>query len=412
MAAFSPASPPFRSSGWARGRPASSGVTSKRRIVPASSSTTADGPVVVSSSVPSLPWTTQTHSDPRLRRTSAMGVAHLGSNTPISWRAAPAGLASGPSRLKTVRVPSSTRVGPTWRMAPWCRGAMRKPIPASHKASRTSAMSASMVTPRAASRSAEPEREESARLPCLATGTPQPAATSAAAVEMLNVPLASPPVPQVSMVPSGASIFSARARIACAPPVISSTVSPRTRSAIRKPPIWDGVASPAIIASKAARDSFTESAAPLATRPMSALKSVDSVMGVRRPLARSRAGSRPRCPAGAPRVIAGSRRNAMRGNASSNDRSWHSVRDSDYLSAMMDKSRYPHLSPALSAPRGGEGEMAGATCVPPPPCRAVRPAARDRASRRMARSQASGASARRLREMNGRGTGRGGGISP
>ena len=47
-----------------------------------------------------------------------MGAAHLASNTPISWRLAPAGLASGPSRLKTVRVPSSMRVGPTWRMAP------------------------------------------------------------------------------------------------------------------------------------------------------------------------------------------------------------------------------------------------------------------------------------------------------
>ena len=287
MAAFSAASPPFSSSETARGKPASSGVTSKRRIVPPSSSTTADGPVVVSSSVPSLPCTTQTRSEPRLRSTSAMGAAHLASNTPITWRLAPAGFESGPSRLKTVRVPSSTRVGPTWRMAPWCRGAMRKPIPTSHRAARTSVMSASMATPSAASRSAEPEREESARLPCLATGTPQPAATSAAAVEMLKVPFASPPVPQVSMAPSGASMLSARARIACAPPVISSTVSPRTRSAMRKPPICDGVASPAIIASKAARDSSTLSAAPLATRPMSVLKSVESVMEVRSPFARA-----------------------------------------------------------------------------------------------------------------------------
>ena len=235
--------------------------------------------------MPSLPWTTQTRSEPRLRSTSAMGPVHFGSNTPITWRLAPAGFESGPSRLKTVRVPSSTRVGPTWRMAPWCRGAMRKPMLASHKASRTSAMSASMVTPRAASRSAEPEREESARLPCLATGTPQPAATSAAAVEILKVPFASPPVPQVSMAPSGASMLSARARMAWAPPVISSTVSPRTRSAMRKPPICAGVAAPSIIASKAARDSSTVSDAPVATRPMSALKSVESVMEVRSPLA-------------------------------------------------------------------------------------------------------------------------------
>ena len=43
---------------------------------------------------------------------------------------------------------------------------------------------------------------------------------------------------------------------------------------------------------------------------------------------------------------------------------------------------------------------------------AKRAAARDRAPRRMARSQASGASARRLREMNERGTGKGGGACP
>ena len=36
------------------------------------------------------------------------------------------------------------------------------------------------------------------RLPCLATRTPAPAMTSAVAVEMLKVPLVSPPVPQVS----------------------------------------------------------------------------------------------------------------------------------------------------------------------------------------------------------------------
>ena len=53
-------------------------------------------------------------------------------------------------------------------------------------------------TPSASSTSAEPEREEAARLPCLATAQPQAAATSAAVVEMLNVPEPSPPVPAVS----------------------------------------------------------------------------------------------------------------------------------------------------------------------------------------------------------------------
>ena len=41
--------------------------------------------------------------------------------------------------------------------------------------------------------------EEIDRLPCLATGTPAPATTKATQVEILCVPLASPPVPQVSM---------------------------------------------------------------------------------------------------------------------------------------------------------------------------------------------------------------------
>ena len=58
--------------------------------------------------------------------------------------------------------------------------------------------------PRASRTSAEPEREVTARLPCLATmilapaAVPAAAATRAAAVEMLKVPLRSPPVPQVS----------------------------------------------------------------------------------------------------------------------------------------------------------------------------------------------------------------------
>ena len=54
--------------------------------------------------------------------------------------------------------------------------------------------------------SAEPEREEAARLPCLATAQPQAAATSAAVVEMLNVPEPSPPVPAVSTRSSRAGV--------------------------------------------------------------------------------------------------------------------------------------------------------------------------------------------------------------
>ena len=67
-------------------------------------------------------------------------------------------------------------------------------------------------TPRASRTSAEPEREVMERLPCLATLAPAPAATKAAAVEMLKVPEESPPVPQVSTVarPSGRTTRTAR----------------------------------------------------------------------------------------------------------------------------------------------------------------------------------------------------------
>ena len=58
--------------------------------------------------------------------------------------------------------------------------------------------SISIFTPSASSTSADPQRELNERLPCLATRTPAPATTSAAAVETLNVPPPSPPVPQVS----------------------------------------------------------------------------------------------------------------------------------------------------------------------------------------------------------------------
>ena len=53
--------------------------------------------------------------------------------------------------------------------------------------------------PNASNTSAEPTRLDAERLPCLATGMPAAAATNATAVEILNVPAPSPPVPQVSI---------------------------------------------------------------------------------------------------------------------------------------------------------------------------------------------------------------------
>ena len=73
-------------------------------------------PAVVSSSSPE-PCTTQARSEPSRPSTSAIGRTHSGANTPTSWRGALAGLDNGPSRLKIVLVPSSTRAGATWRVA-------------------------------------------------------------------------------------------------------------------------------------------------------------------------------------------------------------------------------------------------------------------------------------------------------
>ena len=81
-----------------------------------------------------------------------------------------------------VRVPSSTRGPAAWRSAAWWRGAMRNTMPARSSTAGSRSSGTSVFTPSAASTSAAPEREDSARLPCLATGTPQPATTSAAAV--------------------------------------------------------------------------------------------------------------------------------------------------------------------------------------------------------------------------------------
>jgi hypothetical protein len=63
------------------------------------------------------------------------------------------------------------------------------------------------------------------------------------------------------------------ARIVVTAPVISSTVSPRTRNAISRPPICDGVASPDIMRSKALAASSRVRLAPVATLAMSDLKS-------------------------------------------------------------------------------------------------------------------------------------------
>src|ERR1041384_6587568 len=152
-------------------------------------------------------------------------------------------------------------------------------MPISHRQRRTTEGSASILTPSAVSTSADPDFDDSARLPCLATGTPDAAATIALAVEMLKLPEPSPPVPQVSIVPGGASIATALARMIRAAPVISSTVSPRTLSAINSAPICDGVALPLMMISNAASASLSLKAWPAATLPSKGRRSSDGAAG-------------------------------------------------------------------------------------------------------------------------------------
>src|SRR5215475_14184942 len=148
-----------------------------------------------------------------------------------------------------------------------------KPMPASLTQRPTCSGLRSILTPSEASTSAAPERDDNARLPCLATGTPVPATMKEAQVETLTEPDPSPPVPTMSTASAGATTGSILARIADTAPVISSTVSPRTRSAIKSPPICEGVASPDIRLSKAAADSSRVSVAPVATFPIIDLRS-------------------------------------------------------------------------------------------------------------------------------------------
>ncbi len=72
------------------------------------------------------------------------------------------------------------------------------PIPISSIERATRSGARSIFAPSASSTSADPQRELTERLPCFATRTPAPAITNEAAVEILNVPAASPPVPAVS----------------------------------------------------------------------------------------------------------------------------------------------------------------------------------------------------------------------
>src|SRR5439155_614015 len=109
--------------------PASAAVTERTPSAPPATSTTALSPSSASSSRPPAPCTTHARSTPRRTRTCATGSSQRRSNTPITWRRTPAGLASGPSRLKSVRTPSSPRGAAACRSAGWGAGAKRTAKP-------------------------------------------------------------------------------------------------------------------------------------------------------------------------------------------------------------------------------------------------------------------------------------------
>ena len=181
------------------------------------------------------------------RITSAMRSPNSGKATPMSWLLAPAGLVSGPRMLNTVRMPISRRTGAAWRIDGWKTGANMKPMPPSLMQRSTPSGGRSMRTPRASSTSAAPHLLEAARLPCLATFSPAPAATKAAAVEMLNVSCPSPPVPTESTRSPSTLTFSENSRMTVAMPAISGVVSPFSRRAVRNAANCAAVASPRII---------------------------------------------------------------------------------------------------------------------------------------------------------------------
>src|SRR3954452_6135291 len=190
----------------------------------------------------------------------------------MSCRSAPAGLVSGPRKLKIVRTPSSLRTGTTWRIAWWWWGANMKPKPHSSMQAATAAGSRSIRAPSASSTSAEPDRPVALRLPCLATAQPAPAATNAAVVETLNVGRP-PPVPAVSSRSSRlASTATASSRIARARPTSSSTVSPFVRRAIRNAADWASEAAPDMISRRTAAASAAARSSPPATRSIASVR--------------------------------------------------------------------------------------------------------------------------------------------
>ena len=149
--------------------------------------------------------------------------------------------------MNAVPIPSSLRATAACAIEGWNERAKQKVIPASSATSATRSDGSVSATPSASRTSAEPDLEEAARLPCLTTRTPAPAMTNEDIVEMLTVLARSPPVPTMSRDGPGTDSGRACASISSARPRSSSAVSPLTRSAMSRPAVWAGVASPDMI---------------------------------------------------------------------------------------------------------------------------------------------------------------------
>ena len=198
----------------------------------------------------SVPYTTMPLLTPRLVRTLARGSTREASYTPKSCMLGDAGLVRGPKILNTVRMPSSLRMGPTYFMEVWYFWAKKKQMPIFFRSSTHFSGDKSKFTPSASRQSAVPQREEAARLPCLATFTPEAAMTRAEVVEMLKLWALSPPVPTISSTSMSWGTFRAWSRMAAAQPAISSMVSALVlfvERAARNAAFWVGLVSPLMI---------------------------------------------------------------------------------------------------------------------------------------------------------------------
>ncbi len=149
------------------------GVDPVGTTCPSRTTQTAEVVAVVSSSRPSSPRKTRARR-PRRAITSARTGAMRASAHPMAEAAGRAGLLSGPRKLNTVPMPISRRGPATCRMPGWNTGAKKKPIPASATQRTTPAAGRSITTPSASSTSADPDDDDAARLPCLATGHRRP----------------------------------------------------------------------------------------------------------------------------------------------------------------------------------------------------------------------------------------------